>query len=152
ALVDSCAVYMQGRIDPAGRLLPLGVTPAGAGLDSAGQRSYFVAGHESSGQNVIHSALNDNSDSAHRFSMNVYIGGTGAGSVAPSSGAANGRTKVTLNWYNFSGGHGPRHPQIMVTELGTHPSVSAKIAKGDVTGMPGFDSVGPQVGNLQHGI
>jgi hypothetical protein len=157
-LDDACGVMLQGSIDPAGGLIPSGLIPAPAGVNTAGQHAYVVTGHESKGQNKILSDLNNTADGAKRFSLGVTLGGTitgntaASGPVAPLTNTADGQTTIKLQWKNDkTPGAGPTAPQVQVYERDAVTKVKANVSKGFVIGVPGGDSVGPQIGNIQNG-
>jgi hypothetical protein len=158
-VADSCGIYMQGSVDPAGGVVPAGLFPAPATINTTGQGKYFVAGHESKGQTQILSALNDATPAATRLNLNVTVGGTingnpgASGPVAPVNGnAANWTTNIKAQWKNDANGLGAKPPVISVTEANSVTKVKHFIAKGFAVGVPGEDSIGPQIGRVQTGI
>ncbi len=150
---DACGAYLQGTIDPTGSLIPGGLIPAPVGINTVGQRSYAVVGHESYGQDRILNDLNNNTFSAYRFGISVTLGGTiganpaASGPVAPLTGSATGTTKIFLKWQNTSNGGPPRDPYIDVKEY----QPTAHIGRGYVVGVPGSDKLGAQAGVINAG-
>jgi hypothetical protein len=168
---DTCGVYIQGTIDPAGGVLPSGILP----LDPpATLQTYSASGHLRKGQNKVINDLNNSALAIKRFSTGAELGedavkypgsylvgpgiasgtltGPPAGGFAPDAApTAGARTTVKVAWANHKTIAGVTLLPTVQVEEKDNALAKYKAAKGTVTGISGTDTLGPGVGALQQG-
>jgi hypothetical protein len=168
---DTCGVYIQGTIDPAGGVLPSGILP----LDPpATTQTYSASGHLRKGQNKVINDLNNGALGVKRFSVGAELGadtlkyptsyevgpgiasgtitGPPAGGFAPDAApTAGSRTTVKIAWANHKTIAGATLLPTVSVEEKDNALVKYKAAKGTVTGISGTDTLGPGLGSLQQG-
>jgi hypothetical protein len=166
---DTCGVYIQGTIDPAGGVLPSGILP----LDPpATTQTYSASGHLRKGQNKVINALNDATPGVKRFSTGAELGedllkyptsylvgpglasgvGSGLTGFAPDAAPdAGSKTTVKIAWANHKTAAGVTLlPTVQVGEANAALEKYAA-AKGTVTGISGTDTLGVGLGAHQQG-
>lgn len=166
---DTCGVYIQGTIDPAGGVLPSGILP----LDPpATTQTYSASGHLRKGQSKVINDLNNGANAAKRFFVLAELGADaikypGSYDVGPgiASGNPNGfapdtpppagtKTLVKIMWTNHKtlAAQHPTMPTVQVNELATSgPVLKYASAKGVVSGISGGDTLGVGLGVHQQG-
>jgi hypothetical protein len=168
---DTCGVYIQGTVDPAGGVLPSGILP----LDPpATLQTYSASGHLRKGQNKVINDLNNSGLGVKRFSTGAELGedllkyptsylvgpgiasgtltGPPAGGFAPDTApTAGSKTTVKIAWANHKTIAGVTLlPTVQVAEANAALQKYAA-AKGTVTGISGTDTLGVGLGSLQQG-
>jgi hypothetical protein len=163
---DTCGVYIQGTVDPAGGVLPSGILP----LDPpATAQTYSASGHLRKGQNKVINDLNNSALAIKRFSTGAELGedlvkyptsylvgpglaGGGGNAFAPDAApTAGAKTTVKVAWANHKTiGGVTLLPTVQVEEKDA-ALAKYKAAKGTVTGISGTDTIGVGLGALQQG-
>jgi hypothetical protein len=166
---DTCGVYIQGTVDPAGGVLPSGILP----LDPpATAQTYSASGHLRKGQNKVINDLNNATPAVKRFSTGAELGedtvkyptsylvgpglasgvGSGLTTFAPDAAPdAGSKTTVKVAWANHKTVAGVTLlPTVQVAEANAAVEKYAA-AKGTVTGISGTDTLGVGLGAFQQG-
>jgi hypothetical protein len=168
---DTCGVYIQGTIDPAGGVLPSGILP----LDPpATLQTYSASGHLRKGQNKVINDLNNSALAIKRFSTGAELGedavkypgsylvgpgiasgtltGPPAGGFAPDAApTAGASTTVQVAWANHKTIAGVTLLPTVQVEEKDNALAKYKAAKGTVTGISGGDTLGVGLGVFQQG-
>jgi len=172
ALPDICGTYIQGTIDPTGGPLPGGILPL---IPAGTSQTYAVFGHLAKGQDKEVITLGATGLGVTKASVGVTWGGIITGNIAengpnapyltghaaitgPPAIAATGNngveptggvTSMKLAWKTDKTTGRVLYPTVSVAEASA--TQKAAITKGVVTGGPGGDNLGVQIGNVQQG-
>jgi hypothetical protein len=163
---DTCGVYIQGTIDPAGGMLPAGILPFDP---PATDQTYSASGHLRKGQNKVINDLNNAAPAMKRFSTGAELGedlakyptsylvGPGLASLSANGFApdatptAGARTTVKVAWANHKTLAGVTLLPTVQVEEKDNALAKYKAAKGTVTGIVGADTLGVGLGAFQQG-
>jgi len=125
-LPDTCAVYIQGPIDPTGGVLPNAIP-----LNSGNPYIFYAVGHDTKGQNKTVVDVNNAAVGATRFSYGVSMTNLNGGAAIA----------LKYQWKNGTAATIHTEPTVQVKGAST-------IAKGVLSGVSGQDNFGAQIGNL----
>jgi len=125
-LPDTCAVHIQGPIDPAGGVLPNAIP-----LNSGNPYIFYAVGHDTKGQNKTVADVNNTAVGATRFSYGVTMTNLNGGAVL----------SMKYQWKNGTAASIHTMPTIQVKGAST-------ITKGVLSGVSGTDNFGAQIGNV----
>ena len=125
-LPDTCAVHIQGPIDPAGGVLPNAIP-----LNSGNPYIFYAVGHDTKGQNKTVADVNNTAVGATRFAYGVTMTNLNGGAAI----------SLKYQWKNGT-----------AASIHTMPTIQAKgastITKGVLSGVSGTDNFGAQIGNV----